>query len=252
MSEQDDREQGAGYRADALDGTDQERDRAEEEYNRRLLDDEDDPDDGAELDATMAKEDRRNQWQDSEDDLDDEPFVAEDPAGDGDYVIVFSAPGAPDDASDPGREPGSVIRIDGQELRTACGHSFATCHTDRCFRSPPALADDDSEAEADAATLRASFAANPSPASRAADRGLVTEALARAVIALTTAVPAREPEPVPAGVINAISEVVSYNWDDEERDYQDNCSDDPDDNQRAGHIFESLRMIRDWLDSRPE
>lgn len=32
------------------------------------------------------------------------------------------------------REPGSVITIDGQELRTRCGHSFVTCHTNRCFR----------------------------------------------------------------------------------------------------------------------
>jgi hypothetical protein len=24
--------------------------------------------------------------------------------------------------------------IDGQELRTQCGHSLATCHTDKCFR----------------------------------------------------------------------------------------------------------------------
>lgn len=31
-------------------------------------------------------------------------------------------------------EPGSVFRVDGEELRTACGHSFATCHTDHCFR----------------------------------------------------------------------------------------------------------------------
>lgn len=37
------------------------------------------------------------------------------------------------------REPGSVIRIEvdaGEivELRTACGHSFVTCHADHCFR----------------------------------------------------------------------------------------------------------------------
>lgn len=39
------------------------------------------------------------------------------------------------------REPGSIIRIETDqneitELRTACGHSFVTCHTDRCFRGP--------------------------------------------------------------------------------------------------------------------
>ena len=32
------------------------------------------------------------------------------------------------------REPGSVIVIDGQELRTACGHSYVTCHTSTCFK----------------------------------------------------------------------------------------------------------------------
>lgn len=32
-------------------------------------------------------------------------------------------------------EPGSEIRFDnGIVLRTRCGHSMATCHTDRCFR----------------------------------------------------------------------------------------------------------------------
>lgn len=34
-----------------------------------------------------------------------------------------------------GREKGSVIRFDGKEVITQCGHPFATCHTDRCFRS---------------------------------------------------------------------------------------------------------------------
>jgi hypothetical protein len=37
------------------------------------------------------------------------------------------------------REPGSVMMIEGTELRTACGHSFVTCHTSRCFRLPPDL-----------------------------------------------------------------------------------------------------------------
>lgn len=39
-----------------------------------------------------------------------------------------------DVASESEREPGSVIRMGGQELRTACGHSFVTCHTEHCFR----------------------------------------------------------------------------------------------------------------------
>ena len=38
------------------------------------------------------------------------------------------------------REPGSVMQIEGGvTLRTACRHSFATCHTDRCFRLPPEM-----------------------------------------------------------------------------------------------------------------
>jgi hypothetical protein len=38
------------------------------------------------------------------------------------------------------REPGSVMHMDdGITLRTACGHSFITCHTDRCFRLPADL-----------------------------------------------------------------------------------------------------------------
>lgn len=38
------------------------------------------------------------------------------------------------------RENGSVMHMDdGVTLRTACGHSFVTCHTDRCFRLPPEL-----------------------------------------------------------------------------------------------------------------
>lgn len=38
------------------------------------------------------------------------------------------------------REPGSEVRFDhlragGMTLRTPCGHSLVTCHTDRCFRN---------------------------------------------------------------------------------------------------------------------
>ena len=33
------------------------------------------------------------------------------------------------------RDPGSVIRQEGMRvLITACGHSFVTCHTDKCFK----------------------------------------------------------------------------------------------------------------------
>ena len=41
--------------------------------------------------------------------------------------------------TEPDREPDSVIRNGITELRTACGHSFITCCTDRCFRLPLAL-----------------------------------------------------------------------------------------------------------------
>lgn len=46
----------------------------------------------------------------------------------------------------------------------------------------------------------------------------------------------------------AIAALVDYNWADEEDDYWIECSDDPDDNQRSGHIFESIRQIQDWLE----
>jgi hypothetical protein len=37
-------------------------------------------------------------------------------------------------------ENGSVMSFEGGvTLRTSCGHSFATCNTDRCFRLPPEL-----------------------------------------------------------------------------------------------------------------
>jgi len=35
------------------------------------------------------------------------------------------------------REDGSVIMVGDVRLRTRCGHSFVTCHTERCFRRPP-------------------------------------------------------------------------------------------------------------------
>ena len=41
--------------------------------------------------------------------------------------------------SRPDRETGSEINVDNVTLRTACGHSFKTCHTERCFRLPPEL-----------------------------------------------------------------------------------------------------------------
>jgi len=52
---------------------------------------------------------------------------------------------------------------------------------------------------------------------------------------------------LPDDVHEAMHRVVTYFWDDEHEDYYTNCSDDPADNQRAGHIFESLKTINDFL-----
>lgn len=44
----------------------------------------------------------------------------------------------------------------------------------------------------------------------------------------------------------AIDAVVNYNWDDEVADYVFNCSDEPGDNQRSGHILHQLFALRCW------
>lgn len=45
-----------------------------------------------------------------------------------------------------------------------------------------------------------------------------------------------------------IEAIVRYNWDDERDDYWNNCSDDPDGNQRSGHVFESLMVVQSYLE----
>ena len=45
-----------------------------------------------------------------------------------------------------------------------------------------------------------------------------------------------------APVLKAIEELVDYLWDDEERGYR--YSED-----KNGHVFESLRTVRLWLDT---
>jgi hypothetical protein len=45
----------------------------------------------------------------------------------------------------------------------------------------------------------------------------------------------------------AIDSVVRYNWDDEVADYIFNCSDEPGDNQRSGHILHALLALRNWV-----
>lgn len=57
------------------------------------------------------------------------------------------------------------------------------------------------------------------------------------------------PEHTSREVVRAVAAIVQYNWADEKTDYWYNCSDDPDDNQRSGHIFESLRLVQRWLET---
>ena len=45
----------------------------------------------------------------------------------------------------------------------------------------------------------------------------------------------------------ALINILQYNWEDEKRDYWENCSDEPEDNQRKGHIFESLMVLAEFL-----
>lgn len=44
-----------------------------------------------------------------------------------------------------------------------------------------------------------------------------------------------------------IQTLIDYNWGDELEDYRDNCGDGPEDNQRAGHIFETLVRLQNFL-----
>lgn len=45
----------------------------------------------------------------------------------------------------------------------------------------------------------------------------------------------------------ALINVIEYNWEDEKRDYWENCSDKPGDNQRKGHVFQSLMILAEFL-----
>lgn len=82
--------------------------------------------------------------------------------------------------------------------------------------------------------------------------GLALVAVAQAVQELRDEIRAsRAPAPAsvaaPAAIAQAISDLVQYNYADEARDYKDNCSNDPEDNQRAGHIFESIVAVSRWM-----
>ena len=48
-------------------------------------------------------------------------------------------------------------------------------------------------------------------------------------------------------ILGQIQAIVSYAWEEERNDYRDNCGDGPDDNQREGHIFETLQAVQAWL-----
>jgi hypothetical protein len=45
----------------------------------------------------------------------------------------------------------------------------------------------------------------------------------------------------------AIRKVIDFNWAVELDDYHNNCGDGPEDNQRAGHIFETLVDLDNYL-----
>lgn len=47
----------------------------------------------------------------------------------------------------------------------------------------------------------------------------------------------------------AITEVVEYNWDDEERDFSECVPGDGDEssNGQNGHVFPVLRDLKEWL-----
>jgi hypothetical protein len=51
-------------------------------------------------------------------------------------------------------------------------------------------------------------------------------------------------------VRDAIARIVTYNWKDEEADYAQ-CGTEPGGNTRAGHVFESLTLMNQWLTSAP-
>lgn len=53
---------------------------------------------------------------------------------------------------------------------------------------------------------------------------------------------------VPRPIRAALAQIVDYFLPDEETDYLETCSNEPGDNQRAGHQFEALTRIRRWLE----
>lgn len=55
---------------------------------------------------------------------------------------------------------------------------------------------------------------------------------------------------LPAAARAALTAVVQYNWKDELDDYVQECGDGPNDNQRQGHIFESLVALDNFIEAK--
>ena len=51
----------------------------------------------------------------------------------------------------------------------------------------------------------------------------------------------------PRGIVRAISNLVTYNWADEEADYNTVALEPG--NSREGHIFRDLMLIQRWLET---
>ena len=59
----------------------------------------------------------------------------------------------------------------------------------------------------------------------------------------------RNKHTLPTRVVECLDSVIGYCWGPEERDYYQNCSYHPEDNQRDGHVFQALRTLNAWLDA---
>lgn len=53
-------------------------------------------------------------------------------------------------------------------------------------------------------------------------------------------------QPLPATVRSSLEHVLDHHWDDERADYFDRSP-----QERAGHVFESLRILQAWLNETP-
>jgi len=44
-----------------------------------------------------------------------------------------------------------------------------------------------------------------------------------------------------------LDELIEHNWEKELADYRDNCGNLSDDNQRSGHIFETMVLLDNFI-----